>query len=160
VIFWHYVFDHRPEASLMTKLYERDFFAWTRDQADALRRRSVNELDWENLLEEVESMGNQARGELRSHLILLLGHLLKWRFQPERRGRSWMFTILEQRREAERMIDENPSLKPELPDILADAYKTARLRAARETRLTIKRFPEECPFTWEAAMTESVGEAD
>lgn len=144
----------------MTKLYERDFFAWTQDQADALRRRSVNELDWENLLEEVEGMGKQARSELRSHLILLLSHLLKWRFQAERRSRSWMFTILEQRREAERMVNDNPSLKPELPEILADAYKTARLRAARETRLTIKRFPKENPFTWDQAMTESVGEPD
>ncbi|HZZ68796.1 MAG TPA: DUF29 domain-containing protein [Phenylobacterium sp.] len=144
----------------MTKLYDRDFFGWTQDQADALRRRSVNELDWENLLEEVEGIGKQARGELRSHLIVLLAHLLKWRLQPERRSRSWMFTILEQRREAERMVDENPSLKPELPEILADAYKTARLRAAREPRLTIKRFPAENPFTWEMAMTEAVGEPD
>ena len=144
----------------MTKLYERDFFAWTQDQADVLRRRSVNELDWENLLEEVESMGNQARGELRSHLIVLLAHLLKWRLQPERRSRSWMFTILEQRVQAERMIRKNPSLKPELTEILADAYETARLRAARETRLTLKRFPKESPFTWDQAMTEPVGEPD
>jgi hypothetical protein len=144
----------------MTKLYERDFFAWTQDQADALRRRSVNELDWENLLEEVESMGRQARNELRSHLIVLLTHLLKWRFQPQRRSRSWTFSILEQRREAERLILENPSLKPELAEILADAYRTARLRAARETRLTAKRFPKESPFTWDQAMTEPVGQED
>ncbi|MFI4963865.1 MAG: DUF29 domain-containing protein [Caulobacterales bacterium] len=144
----------------MTKLYERDFFAWTQDQADALRRRSVNELDWENLLEEVESMGRQARSELRSHLIVLLTHLLKWRFQPDRRSRSWTFSILEQRREAERMVLENPSLKPELAEILADGYRTARLRAARETRLTIKRFPKDNPFTWDQAMSEPVGEED
>jgi len=144
----------------MTKLYERDFFAWTQDQADALRRRSVNELDWENLLEEVESMGRQARNELRSHLIVLLTHLLKWRFQPQRRSRSWTFSILEQRREAERLILENPSLKPELAEILGDAYRTARLRAARETRLTAKRFPKESPFTWDQAMTEPVGQED
>jgi len=144
----------------MTKLYERDFFAWTQDQADALRRRSVNELDWDNLLEEVESMGKQARSELRSHLIVLLTHLLKWRVQPERRSRSWTLTILEQRREAERMVRESPSLKPELADILADAYKTSRLRAARQTRLASKRFPKENPFTWDQAMTEPVGEED
>ena len=140
----------------MTKLYERDFFAWTQDQADALRRRSINELDWENLLEEIESMGKHERSELRSHLVVLLAHLLKWRLQPGRRSRSWMFTILEQRREAERLVTENPSLKPELPQIMADAYKTARLRAARETRLTLKRFPAENPFSWTEVMTEPV----
>ena len=83
----------------MTKLYEQDYFAWTQDQADALRRRSVNELDWDNLLEEVEGLGRQERNELRSHLIILMVHLLKWRLQPERRGRSWALTIAEQRRE-------------------------------------------------------------
>lgn len=144
----------------MTKLYDRDFVAWTRDQADALRRRSTNELDWENLVEEVESLGRQQQNELRSHLVVLLTHLLKWRSQPERRSRSWTFTILEQRREAERMVRQNPSLKPELNEILADAYRIARLRAAKETRLTIKRFPKEGSFTWDQAMTEAVGEED
>ncbi len=144
----------------MTKLYDRDFFAWTQDQADALRRRSVNEIDWENLLEEVEGMGRQQQSELRSHLILLLTHLLKWREQPDRRSRSWTFTILEQRREAERLVRQNPSLKPELDALLTDAYRVSRLRAARETRLTIKRFPKANPFTWVQAMTEPVGEAD
>jgi Domain of unknown function DUF29 len=144
----------------MTKLYERDFLAWTQDQADALRRRSVNELDWENLLEEVESMGRQQRSELRSHLVVLLAHLLKWRFQPQRRSRSWRFTILEQRLEAERVVAENPSLKPEAGDVLVQAYKAARLRAARETRLSAKTFPIDCPFTWESAMSEPLGEDD
>jgi hypothetical protein len=159
-LFWHYVFDDRPEASPMTKLYERDFLAWTQDQAEALRRRSIDELDWENLLEEVESMGRQERNEMRSHLIVLLLHLLKWRQQPQRRSRSWMLTILEQRREAERQLAENPSLQPDLEDIVADAYKIARLRAARETRLSLKRFPEQNPFTWELAMSEPVGDQD
>src|SRR5437868_2639214 len=113
----------------MTKLYEQDFLAWTEDQADALRRRSVNELDWENLLEEVESLGRQERNELRSHLIVLLVHLLKWRVQPDRRTRSWALSIAEQRREAERLLGENPSLRPISGDILADAYPIARLRA-------------------------------
>ena len=132
----------------MTKLYEQDYFAWTQDQADALRRRSINELDWENLLEEVEGLGKQQRGELRSHLIVLLVHLLKWRAQPERRGRSWELTIREQRKEAERVLRQNPSLRPELETILAEAYETAILRAERETRLAASAFPESIPFGW------------
>ena len=132
----------------MTKLYEQDYFAWTQDQADALRRRSINELDWENLLEEVEGLGKQQRGELRSHLIVLLVHLLKWRAQPERRGRSWELTIREQRKEAERVLRQNPSLRPELETILAEAYETAILRAERETRLAASAFPEAIPFGW------------
>lgn len=130
----------------MTKLYDRDFLAWTQDQADALRRRSGNELDWENLLEEVEGLGKQQRSELRNHLIILLVHLLKWRAQPARRGRSWELTIREQRKEAERVLRENPSLKPEVETILAEAYETAILRAERETRLDAGEFPDVMPF--------------
>lgn len=138
----------------MTKLYEQDYFAWTEEQADALRRRSINELDWDNLLEEVESLGRQERNELRSHLIVLMVHLLKWNVQPERRGRSWALTIAEQRREAERVLAENPSLKPSVPDLLESAYRTARLRAARQARLSVKEFPEQNPFGWDAMMSE------
>ena len=138
----------------MTKLYDRDFLAWTQDQADALRRRSSNELDWENLLEEVESLGKQQRSELRNHLIVLMVHLLKWNAQPERRGRSWALTIAEQRREAERVLAENPSLKPEVEDLLESAYRIARLRAARQTRLSIRAFPDQNPFDWRGAMSE------
>ena len=132
----------------MTKLYDRDFLAWTQDQADALRRRSSNELDWENLLEEVEGLGKQQRSELRNHLIVLLVHLLKWRVQPERRGRSWELTIREQRKAAQRVLLENPSLKPDLEVILAEAYETAVLRAERETRLAASLFPQAIPFGW------------
>ena len=131
----------------MTKLYEQDYFAWTQDQADALRRRSINELDWENLLEEVEGLGKQQRSELRSHLIILLVHLLKWRLQPARRGRSWELTIREQRKESERVLRQNPSLKPELEAVLAEAYETAVIRAERETRLAASAFPAAMPFT-------------
>ncbi len=140
----------------MTKLYDQDFLAWTRDQADALRRRSSNELDWENLLEEVESLGKQQRSELRNHLIVLLVHLLKWRLQPDRRSRSWALTIAEQRRESERMVVENPSLKPELDDLLESAYRIARLRAARQSRLSTKAFPDDNPFDWQGVMSEPV----
>ena len=131
----------------MTKLYDRDFLAWTQDQADALRRRSGNELDWENLLEEVEGLGKQQRSELRSHLIILLVHLLKWRLQPARRSRSWELTIREQRKESERVLRQNPSLQSELEAVLAEAYETAALRAERETRLAASVFPTAIPFT-------------
>ena len=140
----------------MTKLYDQDFLAWTRDQADALRRRSSNELDWENLLDEVESLGKQQRSELRNHLIVLLVHLLKWRLQPDRCSRSWALTIAEQRRESERMVVKNPSLKPELDDLLESAYRIARLRAARQSRLSTKAFPDDNPFDWQGVMSEPV----
>lgn len=128
-------------------LYDRDFYAWTQEQADAIRRRSVNELDWENLQEEVESMGKQERSTLHSHLVVLLQHLLKWRFRPERRGRSWSLTIDEQRLQAERVLRQNPSLRPQLEEVVAEAYAVATRRAAREMKRPLKSLPTETPFT-------------
>ena len=64
----------------MGRPYHGDFYGWMVDQADALRRRSANEIDWENLLEEVEGLAGSERRELRSLLALVIQHLLKWRF--------------------------------------------------------------------------------
>ncbi len=134
-------------------LYQEDFYAWTLAQADVLRRRSANEIDWENLQEEVESLGRQQESELRSHLIVLLVHLLKWEFQQERRTPGWTLTVAEQRVESERLIRLNPSLKPKIEDTLEDAYKIARIRAARETRKPKDHYPVQNPFGWQETMT-------
>lgn len=140
----------------MSEAYATDFYAWTREQADALKRRSANELDWENLREEIESLGKQERSELRDHLKVLLVHLLKWRHQERLRGRSWALTIKEQRLETERVLNSNPSLKPDLPDVFGEAYRTARIAAARETRLPEEAFPLEPELTVEQVLTEPI----
>ena len=140
----------------MAKPYERDFFAWTQAQADALKRRSVGELDWDNVREEIESLGKQERNELRSHLIVLLVHLLKWRLQPERRGRSWALSVKEQRREIERLLRENPSLQPQADEVLSEAYDIAVVRAARETDLPESAFPDSAPFGLNEAMSLTI----
>lgn len=140
----------------MSSLYDTDFYAWTQAQADALDRRSVNELDWDNVLEEMASLGRRERRELRNHLVILLQHLLKWRFQPTRRGRSWVLTVKEQRREIAAILEENPSLQPQVEDVLAEAYAIATLRAARETRLAETVFPALAPFGFTQAMSEAL----
>ena len=134
-------------------LYDRDFHAWTLAQADALRRRSANELDWDNLTEELEGMGSQQRAELHSHLVILLQHLIKWRIQPARRSRSWQLSIEEQRREIERLVRDNPSLKPWLEAAFADAWPVARLRVLRETRLADGAAPQTPFIGFDDAMT-------
>lgn len=61
----------------ITGLYEKDFLAWIEDQAQALRTRKANSLDWDNILEELESMGRSEKNALRIHLRVLLMHLIK-----------------------------------------------------------------------------------
>jgi hypothetical protein len=161
-VFWHYAPVGAPSASPKTAmnkpLYDQDFFAWTQTQADALRRRSANELDWDNLVEEIDSMGRQQRSELHNHFVILLQHLLKWRHQPARRSRSWRLSIEEQRREIERLSRINPSLTPVLEVILNDAYAMARLRALRETRLSERALPPSNPFTFDEAMSSDLSD--
>jgi hypothetical protein len=61
--------------------YESDLHAWTKEQADALRRRAANELDWDNLAEEIQSLGAGNLDQLESRLENLILHLLKWKYQ-------------------------------------------------------------------------------
>ena len=77
--------------------YDEDFFAWTEEQARLLRAGELAEIDALNLAEEVESVGRSDRREIRSRLIVLLTHLLKWHFQPDARSSGWLGTIREQR---------------------------------------------------------------
>jgi hypothetical protein len=134
--------------------YDLDLHAWAREQAEALRRRSANEIDWENVAEEIESLGKQQVAELRSRLEVLIVHLLKWIYQPERRGRGWLLTIAEQRFRVREHIAENSSLKAVREDVFRRAYEGARYSAARTIRRSPATFPTEAPFSLQEALTE------
>jgi hypothetical protein len=126
--------------------YEKDFYSWTQEQADLLRKGQFNNLDIPNLIEEIETMGRSEKRELESRLTILLLHLLKWKFQEVRRGRSWQLSIDEQRIQFEETLDENPGLKPQIDEIMKKAYRLAVIKAARETKISKAVFPECCPW--------------
>jgi Domain of unknown function DUF29 len=133
--------------------YEQDFYAWTVEQARLLRAGEFSALDTENIAEEIESMGRNDRREIKSRLIVLLVHLLKWQLQPEMRSTSWAGTIRELRRKIEDLLDESPSLRPTVPDVVPLAYVDAREDAAEETGLPQSAFPETCPFSAEETLS-------
>ncbi len=132
-------------------LYDKDFFAWSREQADLLRAGKLAQADIEHIADEIDSMGRTEKRELVSRLTALLMHLLKWRFQPEKRSASWEATIQVQRNRLFDHLDDNPSLKPLLPQALASAYRDARLEAAAETGLPLATFPVDCEWSAEQA---------
>jgi hypothetical protein len=136
-------------------LYDRDFYAWANEQAALLRAGKLSDADVANIAEEIESMGRSEKRELVSRLVVLLLHLLKWQYQPARRGRSWQVTIENTRDELDRHMIDNPSLKAKLPEAMADAYRRARRSAAAETDLPDITFPAECPWTFEQAMQDA-----
>jgi hypothetical protein len=134
-------------------LYESDFYGWTELQANVLANRQVEALDWQNLREEVISLGKQEYRELVSRLTVLVGHLLKWEYQPDKRSRSWFLTIREQRRAIRRHLQGNPSLS-QIPTALSDAFEAGVDLALRDTDLPIRTFPSHCLFTFEDIMAD------
>ena len=133
----------------LINLYETDFYAWTQKQVELLRQRDLKNLDIENLIEEIDSLGKQEKRELVNRLIILIGHLLKWEYQPLKRDSSWVRTIKEQRRQINKLIKENPSLKPFLDEAKEDAYLGALDLAVEETKMGIKTFPSQVSYSWE-----------
>jgi hypothetical protein len=127
-------------------IYESDFYRWTVDQVANLRLGNLDGLDLENLAEEIESLGNQQRSELENRLAVLLGHLLKWDLQPDLRGKSWRSTIKEQRRQIQRLIKKNPSLKSYLDEAISEGYESALDLVVRETPLDYQDLPQVCPY--------------
>jgi hypothetical protein len=134
----------RPAPAL--SLYEADYLGWLEATANALKRKDYGAIDWENMLEEIEDMGRRERQSLKSNLVILLLHLLKWQFQPDKQSNSWNASIVEHRQRLQDSLEESPSLKPYLDTILIKAYGNAVERAAAETGLPEATFPKDCPY--------------
>jgi Domain of unknown function DUF29 len=130
-----------------TTLYDQDFYAWIQRQIELLQSQQWQQVDIENLIEELDSLGKQQRQELRNRLGVLLGHLLKWRYQPEARSKSWRATIREQRQQICRHLAENPSLKPYLSEAIEIGYASGLNLVDRETPLDPDQLPQYCPFS-------------
>lgn len=130
----------------MATAYETDVFAWANEQAALLRGGRLTEIDALNIAEEIDDVGKSAKRELRSHLIVLLGHLLKWKYQPAHRSRSWQATIREQREDVREDLREAPSLKHAFDDEdwISSIWRRAVTLAQKETGLD---FPQQWIWT-------------
>jgi hypothetical protein len=142
-----------PPFSPASPPYEVDAYGWAYAQAQLLRERRFDLLDIENIAEEIESVAKSEKSSAESALRVLMMHILKWQHQPERRSRSWAVSIAGQRLEYERVIAENPSLKPKLDEMRDHSYRRARLEAVKETDLPLKTFPLE-PIDWQTVLHE------
>ena len=126
------------------RLYEQDFVRWTEEQSSALRdaaRIGTNlPLDWENLAEEVESLGRSQRHELRSRIAVILEHLLKLDRSPAAHPRrGWMETIARERSEIELVLNDSPSLKGDVARMIAEESS----RVARLTSRVLRLYGED-----------------
>ena len=133
-------------------LYEQDYYLWLQTTANQLREKKFAEVDLANLIEEIESVGRSEKSALVSNLQIVLMHLLKYKYQPEKRSNSWLFTIFEHRDRLLEAFEVSLSLKPYFREVFAKCYTKARKKASLETGLPISTFPTESPFTPEESL--------
>ena len=132
--------------------YEEDFAAWSFYQAMLLKAGRFHLLDRHWITEELETLGRGEFRVLRSALIRVIQHMLKWDHQPELRSRSWVRSIRIHRKHAAESLEENPSLKPRRDEALANAYDEAVIETIGETQLPVSSFPDICPYSWDEVM--------
>ena len=142
--------QHLPE------LYERDYFAWTQQQATMLRSGQISGVDALHLAEAIEDLGRSEKRALASRMIVLLAHLLKWQHQPALRSKSWQRTITTQRKDVKYELAGSPSLKPSLNDAewLDIVWSKATILASNETGIDLVVFPEDLPWDMADVMRE------
>ena len=140
----------KPPAAGTTPLYDRDFYAWTQQQAGLLKAGRLRDVDLEHLIEEVEDMGGEQKRAVRSHLRHLITHLLKLHCSPaEDPRRGWRDEVRNARGEIEDRLSGSPSLRSHLDDLLADVWPRARRLAAGQMADFGEHpdVPADCPFT-------------
>jgi len=141
-------------------LYERDFNLWVDAQVDALRAGRFADIDLPNVIEEIESLGKSERSKIESQLARLWLHVLKLRFQPERRSRFWESSVAHASTRTLRVLRDSPSLRRRIPEFAAKAYPGARRKAAIETGLPLATFPAEFPFVVSAQALAEIEDDD
>lgn len=143
-------------AATVSPDYERDAYGWAMAQAALLRARSANAIDWDNIAEEIESVGKSERSQLASRLEVLCEHLIKLALSADRDPRSgWWQSVTEQRERIEDVLNENPSLRPLAGDVLAKAWRHgAKAARAGLIRPSEQKAVPPSPFlTFDQAMT-------
>ncbi|MGR6034687.1 MAG: DUF29 domain-containing protein [Candidatus Nitrosoglobus sp.] len=136
-------------------IYETDFYRWTQETAEKLRQGRIAEVNVQELIEELEDMGKSERRTLESRLSVLLGHLLKWQYQPDGRSYSWQGTIGGQRKKLHRLLRGNLSLRPRVPEFGEEAYLEGIQLAVEETNMSPNTFPatfEQTGWSWEQVL--------
>ena len=121
--------------------YDEDLVLWSERQAALIRAGRLDLVDWQNVAEEIESLGASERRAVGHRIEILMMHLLKWQFQPVHRSRSWRATIRTQRGRIERLLKQSPSLRREVPEISADHYGLGARDGVGRDRLRARDFP-------------------
>lgn len=139
----------------LSSLYEEDETAWLDAMSELAAERRFEDMDFENLSAYLQSMAISDRRAVFNRLVVLILHLLKWDYQPDRRTSSWRQTILLQRLRLEQFL-ESRILRRHAEEILDKVYSKAASVAAEETGLRSVKFPRKCPFTLDQVLCKKL----
>ncbi|MEA5476356.1 DUF29 domain-containing protein [Pseudanabaena galeata UHCC 0370] len=132
--------------SLNASLYETDFLLWTEETVAKLKARDFDHVDFENLIEEIESLGKSDKKEIRSRLTTLIAHLLKRIYvNMPQEFNGWERTIRNQRTDLELALMDSPSLKT----IWNEAFDVAFRLALRDVRDEYEKKGYQIPEQWQ-----------
>ncbi|MBD2603475.1 DUF29 domain-containing protein [Scytonema hofmannii FACHB-248] len=125
-------------------LYEIDFALWIEQTVSSLKSQDYSNVDWENLIEEIEALGRRDRRELESRLTTLFEHALKRNYVnlPQCYG-GWEATISRTQQELSRILRDSPSLRNYFLTICDECYQNASKNMNKEYDV---KFPDDCPF--------------
>jgi hypothetical protein len=138
-------------------LYDTDVLAWSEHQAALLRRLAHGErlndtIDWENVIEEVESVG---RSELRACESLLrqtIIHLLKLHLWPDSAAAAhWAAEVLGFLADAQRSFSPSMGQRIDLSGLYGTAVRQAKAEARGQPT---PDFPLACPFALADLLTD------
>ena len=110
------------------QLHDRDFNLWIEETIETIKNKDLNNMDWDNLLEEIEDMGASQKRALDSYVQRLIEHILKlkyWHTEKERNERGWRTEVVNFRNRINRILKKNPSLKNYLKSEYCDIYQDA-----------------------------------
>lgn len=145
----------KQKSSANLGLYDRDYSLWLKTTVTLLRQGELTAVDLENLIEELESTGRTEKRAIESNLVVVLFHLLKYKYQPQKRSNSWELSIIEHRRRLRNDLAASPSLRRYLEQVFDQCYRDACKQASIETGLPLNTFPTSSPFTANESLDET-----
>jgi hypothetical protein len=125
-------------------LYDSDFVVWIEETVKQLKSGDFSQVDLENLIEEVESLGKKDKRELENSLMTLFEHALKRCYVPlPECYRGWENTLKRTQKELKKILRDSPSLKNYFYEVFVDCYRDGVDNIRDEYDVI---FPDDCPF--------------
>jgi predicted transcriptional regulator len=146
------------ESKQAQKLYETDYYLWVIETVKKLQNRELEAIDWENLIDEVSELGRREKKKLKSLLRNLWEHLLKlkyWQSEVERNQFHWKGEIRNFRKQIQDELEDSPSLKNYLHEILGECYEDAKQIVSDKSQLPLETFPESAIAPLEQVLDEN-----